>query len=191
MNTISSKIKRFCIYIFLICFLLFTINCKESQTLKIKQVELCDNYDQEVNCIQPVPAHGIVKLKPTSNSREKESWENFSNYLYFTARETPGFVITFSRPLSELEKSHFRNNYSAYLSVDGVREKMEGFEIGENKIASFHYLGSILKDAKRQKKIQNQKPDLTKDGHFLLQFEFEAPMIDRGSIQREIQLEWQ
>lgn len=194
MNTINSRTdvlhSQFSLSILL---LLFFNQCAPnfSSPLNVVSFQLCDNYDKEVNCIEPVPEKGVVKLKPTLSEREKTSWYHFSNYLYFTARETPGFVITFSRPFSPQEKAFFTSEYVAYLTLDGIREKMEGFEIGENKIASFHYLGAILKEVKRHQKEQDQKPKLEKHGNLLLQFEYILPNKETGSMQREIKLEWQ
>ena len=193
MNTINSKTKvsSFLVFLFLCLFVLLSCEKEIPKELTIKHIELCDNFDANVNCIEPKLKNGIVKLKPTVSKKEIQTWENFSNYLYFTARETPGFVVTFSRQLTESEKKLFSTHYAAYLSLDGVREKMEGFEIGKDKIASFHYLGSLLKEVKREKKIAMKKPNLDENGHLLLQFEFTLPNGMSSSLQREIKLEWE
>ncbi len=194
MNTISSRTEGYQLkfslpILLLLCFSQCAPN--SSSELTVVNIQLCDNYDKEVNCIEPVPEQGIVKLKPTVSAREKSSWYHFSNFLYFTARETPGFVITFSRPFTPEERAVFNSEYVAYITLDGIRERMEGYEMGEDKIASFHYLGAILKEVKRHNKEQDQKPNLEKFGNLLLQFEISLPNKDTKSLQREIKLEWE
>jgi hypothetical protein len=194
MNTINSKIDFFIsAFLVLIVILFFSpacINSNES-ALKVVSVDLCDNFDQVVHCIEPKSNTGTIFLKPTSTRKERLTWLDFSNYLYFTARETPGFVITFSRPFSDLEAKEIKSYYVAYLSLNGVRERMEGFEMGRDRIASFHYLGALLKEVKRKQGEEKAIPDLEKLGTILLQFEYQLPNGKHGSIQRETKLSWQ
>jgi hypothetical protein len=193
MNTINLKTKTLSTLLVFVLILFSDITaCAPNQSiaLTVTNIELCDNFDSHVNCTEPKPKSGVVLIKGTILGKEKLNWENFANYLYFTARETPGFVITFSRPFTNEERKSLETNYSAYLTLDGIREKMEGFEIGENKIASFHYLGAILKEVKRHKKEEKQPTNLNSLGTLLLQFEYRLPNGESSSLQRELNLSW-
>ncbi len=194
MNTINSKTRFiFRFFVFKLGFLLFfqLFSCVDRSTeLKVINSQLCDNYDREASCIEPKDKIGDIELTHTNSKKELKSWEAFGNYLYFTARETPGFVLTFSRELTPSEVSSIKLNYSAYIRLDGIREKMEGFEISKNHIASFHYLGSLLKEVKRHRKEDQKKTDLEELGVLLLQFEYFLPSGETGTLQREVKLKW-
>ncbi|MDZ4726758.1 MAG: hypothetical protein SH817_11425 [Leptospira sp.] len=195
MNTINSKTNwsklptLFFAFIFTIT---IVINCnpQTNQELRISNVQLCDNFDLAAHCTEPKPEKGIVTLKPTSSGKEKLTWENFGNYLYFTARETPGFVIQFSRPLSPAEKKEITSKYVAYIYLGDTKEKMEGFEMGDDSLASFHYLGALLKEAKRHSHDYNKKPDFDNLKPLLIQFEYQISPVIKGTLQREISFTW-
>ncbi len=157
--------------------------------LQIIKQRLCDNFDGKVECIEPKPEKGFVLLERTGPQTE-ESWENFGNYLYFKARETPGFLLEFNRPFTPEERISISRNYSAYIRLHGVREKMEGFELGNQTIASFHYLGSLLKEVKRESGEIRKKVNLESEPPLFLEFDFILPEGTKGSLHREIQLRW-
>ncbi|WP_411822664.1 hypothetical protein [Leptospira sp. 'Mane'] len=181
--------KQFIFYIFVF---LSLIGCKPHLSGKNTVIDqlLCDNYDAKVLCIEPKEKIGTVFIPRTENKREETSWENFSNYLYFKVRETPGFLLTFERDFTPDERSSIRKEYVAYIRLNGVRERMEGFEMGERTIASFHYLGALLKEEKRHTGESKKKVNLDQGLGLILEFEYQLPEDKKGQLIREIDLRW-
>ncbi|EMG09873.1 hypothetical protein LEP1GSC151_3477 [Leptospira interrogans serovar Grippotyphosa str. LT2186] len=112
---------------------------------------LCDHFNRVGECLEPVERNHHYKIE-IPNHKKPDTWEKFSNYLYFHARETPGFLIRFNRKLTPSESKMIKDSYYATMSFSGTVERMEGFEMGEDWVGSFQYLGSIIKE-KLKKKI--------------------------------------
>ncbi|WP_135354866.1 hypothetical protein [Leptospira kobayashii] len=179
-------------FFFLPSLVWFLIGCNPevSKENRITNQLLCDNFDSKVFCIEPKEKIGTVLIPRTETKREERSWEDFSNYLYFKVRETPGFLLTFERNFTQEERSSIRKEYVAYIGLNGVRERMEGFELGENTIASFHYLGALLKEEKRHTGEAKKKVNLGKGLSLVLEFEYQLPKDKKGQLVREIDLRW-
>ncbi|TGN08306.1 hypothetical protein [Leptospira ilyithenensis] len=181
--------KRFVFLSFLVSFFA-GCNPELSKENSITSQLLCDNFDSKVLCTEPKEKIGTVLIPRTGTKREEKSWEDFSNYLYFKVRETPGFLLTFQRNFTPEESSSIRKEYAAYIGLNGVRERMEGFELGENTIASFHYLGALLKEEKRHTGEAKKKVNLEKGLSLVLEFEYQLPKDKKGQLIREIDLRW-
>ncbi|GBF49100.1 hypothetical protein LPTSP4_06100 [Leptospira ryugenii] len=188
MNTINSKIKGFS---FLFC-IAFYLNCQltENGELKVIKIEFCDNFNNQLECTEKKKAKDWLSIPRTKLGKESENWENLGNYLYFHVRETPGILLHFSRNLTAEESKQFKGNFKAYLGINGYEEKMEGLEIGTSNIASFHYLGSLLKDWMRKKGIAKEKVNFDLINPLLLQYRYELPDGTGQSLQRELYLNW-
>ncbi|WP_078125376.1 complement regulator-acquiring protein LcpA [Leptospira alexanderi] len=113
--------------------------------LEIASVTLCDHFNRTGECLEPVEKDHHYKVE-IPHIKKPDTWEKFANYLYFHARETPGFLIRFNRKLTPSESRAIQDSYYATMNFSGTVERMEGFEMGEDWIGSFQYLGSIIKD---------------------------------------------
>ena len=84
------------------------------------------------------------------------------------------------------------NNFHKTLDVvlGDTKEKMEGFEMGDDSLASFHYLGALLKEAKRHSHDYDKKPDFDNLKPLLIQFEYQISPVINGTLQREISFTW-
>ncbi|WP_426620691.1 complement regulator-acquiring protein LcpA [Leptospira interrogans serovar Hebdomadis] len=131
------------LFFFLVYFLLF--GCCAPSRLEIVSVILCDHFNRVGECLEPVEKNHHYKIE-IPNHKKTDTWEKFSNYLYFHARETPGFLIRFNRKLTPSESKMIKDSYYATMSFSGTVERMEGFEMGEDWVGSFQYLGSIIKE---------------------------------------------
>lgn len=133
------------------------LNCCEPSALQIGSVELCDYFTRNGNCEEPVAKNKKYEVKIPNNKRP-QTWEDLANYLYFHARETPGFVIRANRNFTPEEKKRLKESYFAMYDFAGERGKMEGLEIGENWVGSFNYLGSMIKEKLKKENRLKQYP---------------------------------
>ncbi|TGK56945.1 hypothetical protein EHQ27_11245 [Leptospira wolffii] len=136
-----------------ILFALLLSACQPAN-LAVEKVELCDYFTRDGVCREPSPLNKKYSVE-IPNDKKPQTWEDLANYLYFHARETPGFILRMNRKFSPEERSQIRETYFAMYEFSGVRGKMEGFEIGEDWIGSFNYLGSMIKE--KQKKENRLK----------------------------------
>ncbi|RHX89693.1 hypothetical protein DLM75_12065 [Leptospira stimsonii] len=127
-----------------IFFSILMIQCAPSK-LEIASVTLCDHFNRMGECLEPVEKNHHYKVE-IPNVKKPDTWEKFANYLYFHARETPGFILRFNRKLLPSEAKAIKDSYFATMSLSGTVERMEGFEMGEDWIGSFQYLGSMIKE---------------------------------------------
>ncbi|MCE9500396.1 MAG: hypothetical protein K8R21_07855 [Leptospira sp.] len=125
--------------------------------LKVKEIILCDNFNSKGECTEKKePGHTYTVTIP--KERKVDTWEKLANYLYFHARETPGFLITFNRKLTLTEQKKIKDTYKASFNFGGTTGHVEGFESGENWVGSFQYLGSMIKDRQRERKLEKTFP---------------------------------
>ncbi|AOP34335.1 hypothetical protein A0128_11030 [Leptospira tipperaryensis] len=125
-------------------FAIWIINCAPSK-LEIVSITLCDHFNRAGECLEPVEKNHHYKVE-IPNVKKPDTWEKFANYLYFHARETPGFILRFNRKFLPSEAKAIKDSYFATMNLSGTVERMEGFEMGEDWIGSFQYLGSMIKD---------------------------------------------
>jgi hypothetical protein len=162
---------------------LFT--CSEKK-LEIISIELCENFNSNGKCIQELKEKQeyILQLK---KERKFDTWLDLSNYLYFHGKQTPGFIIRFNRNFNLQERNHFKDFYHSSYEFYGAIGKMEGFEMGENWIGSFNYLGAILKDRQRKFKEDKNLPYLETVFPNLLKMKYNSDFFS-GEIYTEINL---
>ncbi|MDF3820124.1 hypothetical protein P3G55_09450 [Leptospira sp. 96542] len=153
--------------------------------------QLCDNFNSKLDCTEPKKDFEVVYLDQSKFIKPDPNWEDFGNFLYFTARETPGFRIQFAKQLTTQEKSQFRNHYSANLTLGNTTEEMEGFQISESAVIGFHYLGAILKEEFRHQGRSKEPVELTKLGKIKLVFTIKLPSGESFSKERELELRWE
>ncbi|TGK37466.1 hypothetical protein EHQ12_07010 [Leptospira gomenensis] len=127
---------------------IYSFGCSPSK-LEITSLTLCDHFNRAGECLEPVEKNRHYKVEIPHN-RKPDTWEKFSNFLYFHARETPGFIVRFNRKLTPSEAKAIQDSYYATVSLAGSVERMEGFEMGEDWVGSFQYLGSMIKDKLRK-----------------------------------------
>ncbi len=140
--------KKLVSLIFLIFF------CKQ-EDLKIKKIELCEYFNSSGECKKELSEFHTYNF--VIKEKKITTWEELANSMYFHSRETPGFIIRFNRSFTAEEKIDFKRKYNAEYSFSSVEGKMEGFEIGENWIGSFQYLGSIIKQRQKKFKLLEKK----------------------------------
>lgn len=166
-------------------FLVEVTACKPTE-LKITSIELCENFGSDGICREKLESEHTYNVK-VNRPKKFETWEALGNYLYFTSRQTPGFIVRFNRKftLSEKELLHktYKSNYEFYGSIGHV----EGFELGDNWVGSFQYLGSILKDRQRLFKEDKNFPYLENVFPSSLKFSFDSALV-RGKVTTEINL---
>jgi hypothetical protein len=144
--------------IFFIIILFSSLYCSK-EPLKLTKVEACEFFDSTGKCKKFLTEKYLYEIQVSKNFR-MQNWENLSNYLYFESKNTPGFVLHFNRKFTFTEKKKILETYKAYYQFKEISGRVEGFEIGDDWIGSFQYLGSILKERQRAKKEEKNYPFL-------------------------------
>ncbi|TGL91003.1 hypothetical protein EHQ68_03520 [Leptospira congkakensis] len=152
--------------------------------------QFCDNFNEPLDCTEPKTEKDIVYLDKNLFKKENPSYEDFGNFLYFTARETPGFRLVLSKPYNGLGKEAFRSGYVAYLIYGNSSERMEGNLFQNNVVVSFHYLGALLKEEFRHKGIEKLPFQLEVLGPISLEYKVVVPGMDMITKQRTVELRW-
>lgn len=156
----------------------------EPTVLSVSNVELCDYFTRDGVCREPSPLNKKYSVD-IPNAKKPNTWEELGNYLYFHARETPGFVLRMNRRMSPEERKQIQETYFAMYEFAGVKGKMEGFEIGEDWIGSFNYLGSMVKEKQKKENRLGQYPYETSIFPTDLEFTWSAKGI-KGSTKTKI-----
>ncbi|ASV10579.1 Uncharacterized protein XB16_2118 [Leptospira santarosai] len=147
--------------------------------LEIASVTLCDHFNRVGECLEPVEKNHHYKVE-IPHVKKPDTWEKFANYLYFHARETPGFLVRFNRKLTPSESRAIRDSYYATMSLSGTVERMEGFEMGEDWIGSFQYLGSIIKDKLKKENRLGSYPYTNMVFPAEVEFRFDSSLFEGG-----------
>ncbi|EPG75629.1 hypothetical protein LEP1GSC058_2127 [Leptospira fainei serovar Hurstbridge str. BUT 6] len=162
---------------------IFLATC-EPAPLRVESIELCDYFTRHGNCEEPTPLNRKYEVK-IPNNKKPLTWEDLGNYLYFHARETPGFVLRMNRKFTPEEQKGIRESYAAIYEFAGDRGKMEGFEMGENWIGSFNYLGSMIKAKQKKENRLKLYPYETTLFPADLEFSWTSPWF-KGSTKTRI-----
>lgn len=165
-------------------FLPLILSACEPAVLSVNNVELCDYFTRDGVCREPSPLNKKYSVD-IPNAKKPNTWEELGNYLYFHARETPGFVLRMNRRMSPEERKQIQETYFAMYEFAGVKGKMEGFEIGEDWIGSFNYLGSMVKEKQKKENRLGQYPYETSVFPTDLEFTWSAKGI-KGSTKTKI-----
>ncbi|TGL37396.1 hypothetical protein [Leptospira perdikensis] len=160
------------------------------QTEPKQSFQFCDNFNEPLDCTEPKTEKDIVSLDRKFFKKENPNYEDFGNFLYFTARETPGFRLVLPKPYNGMEKQVFRSNYIAYLKYGNSTERMEGNLFQNNVVVSFHYLGALLKEEFRHKGIEKSPFLLEALGPISLEYKVIVPGMDTITKQRTVELRW-
>lgn len=164
------------IFACLIC--LFSVSCAPAP-LSIASISLCDHFNRAGECLEPIEKNHHYKVE-IPNNRKPDTWEKFANYLYFHARETPGFLVRFNRKLTPSESKAIKDSYYATMSLSGTVERMEGFEMGEDWVGSFQYLGSMIKDKLRKENRLGSFPYTNTIFPAEVEFKFNSSLFEGG-----------
>ncbi|MBE7410891.1 MAG: hypothetical protein L6Q54_04245 [Leptospiraceae bacterium] len=163
--------------------------CRENfqpKELNIQEVILCDNFRSDGTCLEKKEKnHTYEILIPAT--QKIDSWEKLGNFLYFHARETPGFLLKFNRRFTVSEKIRLKNSYRSIFRFSGIEGKVEGLEIGDDWIGSFQYLGSMLKERQRALKLEKSYPDLKTLFPADLKYTYKSELFT-GEIETKISL---
>lgn len=158
-------------------------SCKPTE-LKISSIELCENFGSDGICREKLEKEHTYDI--TVNRPKKfETWEALGNYLYFNSRQTPGFIVRFNRKFTLSEKELLYKTYKAKYEFFGSTGHVEGFEVGENWIGSFQYMGSIIKDRQRLFREDKNFPYLETVFPSSLKFSFDSALVT-GKVTTEI-----
>jgi hypothetical protein len=125
----------------------------------VKEVELCDLFRSDGSCSEPVDSRREFRI-PIPKNKNIRTWEDFSHYLYFTVRETPGLIVRFDRQFSDSERNDLRENCVGVYELFGKFHHMEGKEVGKNWVGGFQYLGTILEEEAKSRSIWDRDLDL-------------------------------
>ncbi|MCG6168240.1 hypothetical protein LFX25_10425 [Leptospira sp. FAT2] len=165
---------------------LITIGACAPSALEITTITLCDHFNRTGECLEPVEKNHHYKVE-IPNNRKPDTWEKFANYLYFHARETPGFIVRFNRKLTPSESKAIKDSYYATMSLSGTVERMEGFEMGEDWVGSFQYLGSMIKDKLKKENRLGSFPYTNTIFPAEVEFRFNSSLFE-GSEKTKINL---
>jgi hypothetical protein len=154
--------------------------CKPPE-LKVTSIELCENFNSEGVCREKLEKEHTYNIQ-VNRTKKFETWESFSNYLYFHSRQTPGFIIRFNRKFTLTEKDLLRKTYKAKYEFYGHSGNVEGFEIGEDWAGSFQYLGSIVKDRQRFFKEDKNFPYMENVFPSAVKFYFDSALAQGGIV---------
>ncbi|HMV45686.1 MAG TPA: hypothetical protein PK079_19290 [Leptospiraceae bacterium] len=163
------------------CLVLY--NCKP-QELKIENIELCENFASDGVCREKLDNSHTYEIKINKN-KKYETWEALSNYMYFHSRQTPGFIVRFNRKFTLTERETLHKTYKAKYEFYGSSGIVEGFEIGDDWIGSFQYLGSIVKDRQRHFKEEKNFPYLETVFPASIRFSFDSALA-KGQAAVEV-----
>lgn len=163
------------------------IQCSETSS---DSFQFCDNFNEPLDCTEPKTEKDVVYLDQKLFKKENPSYEDFGNFLYFTARETPGFRLVLSKPLNGMGKDAFRTQYVAYLKYGNSSERMEGNLFQKNIVVSFHYLGALLKEEFRHKGIAKSSFRLEDLGPVNLEYRVLVPGMEPITKLRVVELRW-
>ncbi|MCW7471074.1 hypothetical protein ND863_16055 [Leptospira kanakyensis] len=152
--------------------------------------QFCDNFNEPLDCTEPKTVKDVVYLEKKLFKKENPTYEDFGNFLYFTARETPGFRLVLSKPYNGLGKDTFRSGYVAYLKYGNSSERMEGNLFQNNVVVSFHYLGALLKEEFRHKGMEKSPFQLEDLGPISLEYKVLVPGMEPITKQRIVELHW-
>lgn len=177
----------FFLHFFFVIFSFLILSCDRVATNKF---QFCDNFNEPLDCTEPKTENDVVYLDHKLFKKENPSYEDFGNFLYFTARETPGFRLVLSKPYNGLGKEAFRSGYVAYLKYGNSSERMEGNLFQNNIVVSFHYLGTLLKEEFRHKGIDKSPFRLEDLGSISLEYTVMVPEMEQITKQRVVELRW-
>ena len=148
--------KRYNSFIFYILMITLLSDCKK-QELKVTDVILCDNFSSEGLCREPLQKEHVYNII-FPLSKNINTWDKFANYLYFTTRQTPGYILKFNRSFTPGEKKILHDTFSSSYEFSNSNGHMEGVEIGEDFIGVFNYLGSMVKIRQKEMKQELMYP---------------------------------
>lgn len=173
------------IFLFPMIFIIFVgvTDCNPPE-LKITSIELCENFNSEGICREPLQKAHTYNLTIV-RSKKFETWESLSNYMYFHSRQTPGFIVRFNRKFTMTERDLLHKSYKANYTFYGSSGTVEGFEVGEDWVGSFQYLGSIIKDRQRHFKEEKNFPYMETLFPANLNFSFDSA-LGKGEISSEL-----
>jgi len=126
------------------------------QELKIQEIIPCEYSTQEGICEIPINGKKEYSIIIPKDSKI-ETWNQLSNFIYFKSRISTGFIIKFNRPFLLNEKEIILSTYKSSYNFNGIYGTIEGFDMGDDTIYSFVYLGNLLKEKQKEKK-EDQKP---------------------------------
>ncbi|TGL76941.1 complement regulator-acquiring protein LcpA [Leptospira yasudae] len=181
----KTSIKTNILFSAFVSALIATGACAPS-ALEITTITLCDHFNRTGECLEPVEKNHHYKVE-IPNNRKPDTWEKFANYLYFHARETPGFIVRFNRKLTPSESKAIKDSYYATMSLSGTVERMEGFEMGEDWVGSFQYLGSMIKDKLKKENRLGSFPYTNTIFPAEVEFRFNSSLFE-GSEKTKINL---
>ncbi|MCG6144622.1 hypothetical protein [Leptospira bandrabouensis] len=183
----KQSILLFFSNLFILILSFLVLSCDRVTTNKF---QFCDNFNEPLDCTEPKTENDIVYLDQKLFKKEKPTYEDFGNFLYFTARETPGFRLVLSQPFNGMGKDAFRSGYAAYLQYGNSSERMEGNLFQNNVVVSFHYLGALLKEEFRHKGIEKSPFRLEDLGVISLEYKVMVPEMEPIIKQRTVELRW-
>lgn len=195
MNSINSNPDHlpclaqsvYLIFRFIVCVTFLISGCQKEAS---QSFQFCDNFNEPLDCTEPKTEKDIVVLDKNLFKKENPTYEDFGNFLYFTARETPGFRLVLTKPYNGLEKQSFRSEYIAYLKYGNSTERMEGNLFQNKVVVSFHYLGALLKEEFRHKGIDKSAFRLEELGPIPLEYKVMVPGMEPITKQRIVELRW-
>ncbi|PJZ86593.1 hypothetical protein CH366_07755 [Leptospira harrisiae] len=173
--------------LFILIFSFLVLSCDRVATNKF---QFCDNFNEPLDCTEPKTENDVVYLDQKLLKKENPTYEDFGNFLYFTARETPGFRLVLSQPYNGLGKEAFRSGYAAYLQYGNSSERMEGNLFQNSVVVSFHYLGALLKEEFRHKGIEKSPFRIEDLGLVRLEYRVIVPGMEPITKHRIVELRW-
>lgn len=184
MNYFFQQVARF----FILIFFSSSSHCSGKEAVTF---QFCDNFNESLACTELKTENDLVFLERAKFKKENPTYEDFGNFLYFTARETPGFRLEFSKSWNGTERELFRSQYNAYLVYGSAKERMEGNVYQPNVVVSFHYLGALLKEEFRHSGIAKNPFQIEDLGPIGLTYIVEVPgLVVPITRERTIRLQW-
>lgn len=171
--------------ILIVLFVTLLFNCTQKD-LTVEKMELCENFDSYGICKEPLEKDHLFTIR-VDKTKKFETWYSLSNYLYFHSRQTPGFILRFNRQFTPGERDKIKKNYKAYYNFKDSKGEMEGFEIGDDWVGSFQYLGSMLKERQKEKGEDKNFPYVNNVFPADLEFKYWSDSF-RGDVKLKINL---
>lgn len=171
---ICLNILKFVIIIF-IC-----ADCNRSP-LEVESVIPCEYSYSDGVCEKLLDSKAEYTLNLSRESKV-ENYYRLSNFIYFKARYSAGFILKFNRHLNISEKESIKNTYIATYNFNGLNGEVERTEIGEDYIYSFLYLGSLYLEKQKEKKEDLKNFPKSFFLTFPIQFQYKSELF-KGELE--------
>lgn len=181
--------KKYFLFVSLIFSLLLFAACRRD--LGVDRAYFCDDFADE-KCILPQSEDRTYSFELPAE--KAVSWFELAYFMYFHARQTPGFRVDFNHSPNAEEmkrlRTHLECSYRLIHQDREVKGHLEGRRIDEEGFWCFDYLGTMLVKYHKTFGSIKDRPS----GDFFpviveLSYNSDLPGI-KGTLKSSVRVEW-